>query len=353
MGKPLGVGIIGCGMATQAIHLPALEPLRDGLSVVRCTDPDPRVADAVARRTGAHVVGSVEELIADADVDVLLIASPEGLHADHVVAGCAAEKRAILCEKPLAGTVDGADRIIAASESCGVPVIVATMHRYDAVLERVIETWPQLAGESVLVRSTAFVAPNALLARTGTDFVVPKPPPAPAAVAPPDPEPAPISLFRALALGVATHHFPLARLAFGDLDSFEVEVAMPLETSGYEISLRAGERRAELTCGLSATPRTQWSFEFFAADVRARIEFPSGFRTSESAQARVWMYDGTGNQLRLGEIAGGSGYRREWERVRDVANGVAAPIVPLTHARDDVALALRCTDRASELAAVS
>jgi len=353
MANPLGIGVIGCGMATQAIHLPALEPLRGDFSVVRCTDPDPRVADAVARRTGGQTAASVEELIGAADVDVLLIASPEGLHADHVMAGCAAGKRAILCEKPLAGTVDGADSIVAASDSYGVPVIVATMHRYDALLQNLVTTWPQLAGESVLVRSTAYVAPNALLARTGTDFVVPKPPSAPAAPAAPDPEPAPIRLFRALALGVATHHFPLIRLAFGDLDGVEVDVAMPLETSGYEISLRSGERRAELICGLSATARTEWSFEFFAPDVRARLDFPSGFRTSESAQARVWTHDGTRAQLRLAEIAGGSGYRREWEQVRDIARGVAAPLVPLSDARDDVALALHCTDRASQLAVVS
>ena len=55
MNGPLGVGVIGAGPVTHAIHLPALSTLSDRLRVVHILDVDEAIAAAVAYRTGAQV----------------------------------------------------------------------------------------------------------------------------------------------------------------------------------------------------------------------------------------------------------------------------------------------------------
>ena len=59
MTTPLGVGILGAGPVTQAIHLPTLARLPDKFRVTAVMDIDSQVASSVAARAGA-----VDELIA-------------------------------------------------------------------------------------------------------------------------------------------------------------------------------------------------------------------------------------------------------------------------------------------------
>ena len=106
MSKPLGVGIIGAGPVTQAIHLPTLASLGDRLQVVHIMEVNAEVGALVASRTGARSTTSVQTLLEDPEVDVVAICSPGQFHAEQVEAATAAGKRAILCEKPLATTVE-------------------------------------------------------------------------------------------------------------------------------------------------------------------------------------------------------------------------------------------------------
>ena len=100
--RPLGVGILGAGPVTQAIHLPALARLQDILEVRHIMDVDPAVASSVAARVGASASTSMEALLADPAVDVVAICSPHQFHAAQVIAACRAGKKAVLCEKPFA-----------------------------------------------------------------------------------------------------------------------------------------------------------------------------------------------------------------------------------------------------------
>ncbi|HET9522955.1 MAG TPA: Gfo/Idh/MocA family oxidoreductase, partial [Terrimicrobiaceae bacterium] len=100
MSKPLGVGIIGAGPVTQAIHLPTLATLGDRLQVVHIMDVNAEVGALVASRTGARSTTSIQTLLEDPEVDVVAICSPGQFHAAQVEATTAAGKRGILCEKP-------------------------------------------------------------------------------------------------------------------------------------------------------------------------------------------------------------------------------------------------------------
>ena len=63
MSNPQGVGIIGAGPVTQAIHLPTLATLGDRLQVVHIMDVNAEVGALVASRTGARSTTNVQALL--------------------------------------------------------------------------------------------------------------------------------------------------------------------------------------------------------------------------------------------------------------------------------------------------
>lgn len=81
----LGVGILGAGPVTQAIHLPALARLQDILEVRHIMDVDAAVASSVAARVGATAGTSMAALLDDPAVDVVAICSPHQFHAFKVL----------------------------------------------------------------------------------------------------------------------------------------------------------------------------------------------------------------------------------------------------------------------------
>jgi xylose dehydrogenase (NAD/NADP) len=79
--------------------------------------------------------GSYQALLDDPQVDVIYISLPNALHAEWTVRAAEAGKH-VLCEKPLAVSVQECDVIIAAAESAGVVVLEAVMYLYHPLLHR-------------------------------------------------------------------------------------------------------------------------------------------------------------------------------------------------------------------------
>ncbi|HET7048936.1 MAG TPA: Gfo/Idh/MocA family oxidoreductase [Solirubrobacteraceae bacterium] len=107
----LGVGIVGAGGIFEQ-HASALAELSDRARIVALCDVDQRRLDGAAARHGIEVTCRAhDELVGRADVDVVVVCTPPSLH-EQVVVGAVAAGKHVICEKPLAHTLQSADRII-------------------------------------------------------------------------------------------------------------------------------------------------------------------------------------------------------------------------------------------------
>ena len=136
------VGIIGAGVM-GADHARLLSGAVSGATVAAVCDVDRARAGIVAQASGAaRVVTDPLALIGDPGVDAVLIASSDATHEQYVVASLAAG-RPVLCEKPLAPTVQGCRRILDAEQAAGARLVsVGFMRRYDpgyAALKRTLD----------------------------------------------------------------------------------------------------------------------------------------------------------------------------------------------------------------------
>jgi predicted dehydrogenase len=123
------VGLVGTGAIVQLAHLPVLSRMRDVRLVAMC-DNDLAKARALAERFEiADVVTDIEDLLELEAVDAVIVATPNHLHEPHVLSALAAHKH-VLCERPLALSAAGVERVLEAAERVQRRVMVANNHRF-------------------------------------------------------------------------------------------------------------------------------------------------------------------------------------------------------------------------------
>jgi myo-inositol 2-dehydrogenase/D-chiro-inositol 1-dehydrogenase len=136
------IGVIGVGVM-GADHARKLARVVSGAEVVAVADFNGGVARTLADELGARVHRDGFEMIDDAGVDAVVVATRDDTHAELVLAALRAGKP-VMCEKPLAPTTTECRNIISAQAELGravAPVTVGFMRRFDpsyaALRERV------------------------------------------------------------------------------------------------------------------------------------------------------------------------------------------------------------------------
>jgi myo-inositol 2-dehydrogenase / D-chiro-inositol 1-dehydrogenase len=339
MDNKLGVGFIGAGSVTQAIHLPTLARLIDLFQVRQVYDVVADVAALVAQRVGARGSTSLDDLLADEAVDVVAICSPHKFHAEQVVAACRAGKRGVLCEKPLAMSRDEANRISAVSAETGVPILVGAMHTFDPGWQSAVQAWGDLPSSSFALRSSIVLPPNSRFEDVATELIT-----RPGGTLPGElDQETQARMLHAGVMGLAIHDLPLVRSLLPHYDDVAVLAARFLRPFGYHIVLAVGGKRVELHALMSATWRPAWIFEAVSPDQLLRTEFTPSFVHAGSAVSSLRGADIT----RTFGPFDCNGYEVEWRVLGEIARGErAAPDPgPLI---DDVRFALSLADAAAD-----
>ena len=151
----LGIGLIGVGRIGR-IHGVNVANRIAGARLVAVCDLDQEAARAFAEQVGgARVHADADALLADSEVDAVLICSATDTHAE-LVCRAAAAGRAIFCEKPIAFDLAAVDQALAAVQQSGVPLQVGFNRRFDpsfAAVQRAVVDGS--VGSPELVRITS------------------------------------------------------------------------------------------------------------------------------------------------------------------------------------------------------
>src|SRR5262249_24086362 len=130
--RPLRTALIGCGKV-GSIHAQALHALPES-DFVAAADASPGRAEAFAARWGARPYADLDEMLATARPEVVILATPHPLHAEAAIRAAQAGVH-VLVEKPLAASLRDADAMIAAANKAGITLGVVSQRRfYEPVL---------------------------------------------------------------------------------------------------------------------------------------------------------------------------------------------------------------------------
>ena len=126
--KELGIAVVGSGrMGSQRASLAAAHPAVGFLAV---SDIDPSRAQTLAEKTGAQFAsGDNLEVISRPEVNAVIVSTPETEHALPVIQALE-QGKPVLVEKPIAMSLDDADRMISTASQQGVELRVGYTRRF-------------------------------------------------------------------------------------------------------------------------------------------------------------------------------------------------------------------------------
>lgn len=150
MAGKINVAIIGCGWAGLR-HAVAYRSC--GANVSWAVDVDKRRASAIARSySDTHVVQDIQVALEDPAIDAVSICLPTDMHADAAILAAQAGKH-ILCEEPMATTLEDADAMIAAAEAASVTLMIGANVRFSPLYRNIRDLLQEgVIGQPALVR---------------------------------------------------------------------------------------------------------------------------------------------------------------------------------------------------------
>ena len=133
---PVRVGLVGYGSAGRGIHAPLIERAGLEVAVVVTSNPE-RIAQVGENHPAATVVPDLDALLAGGGVDVVVLASPSGVHREQAEAVIAAGLPLVV-DKPLATTAALALEVVELAHHAEVPLTVFNNRRFDPELPALI-----------------------------------------------------------------------------------------------------------------------------------------------------------------------------------------------------------------------
>ena len=138
----LNIAIIGCGVISKR-HAELLGGNRiEGARLAAVCDTDKQKAELLGSKFGVPAYFTMDNLIQEASVDVLVILTPSGLHARHV---CQMAKygKHIIVEKPMALNIDDANEMIETCRDNNIGLYVIKQNRFNTPVKKTKEALDQ------------------------------------------------------------------------------------------------------------------------------------------------------------------------------------------------------------------
>jgi predicted dehydrogenase len=125
------IGIIGCGGIANGKHMPALSHVKEAEIVAFCDIIVERAEKAKATygTEDAQVFSNYQEMLAQADLDVVHVCTPNASHAELSIAALEADCH-VMCEKPMAKTTAEAKAMIEAANRTGKKLTIGYQNRF-------------------------------------------------------------------------------------------------------------------------------------------------------------------------------------------------------------------------------
>jgi len=220
--SPIGVGLVGYGLAGAVLHAPIIEALPDyRIAAVMTSRPE-----AAERRDRPQLASDIDALLAIDAVELIVVVTPNDLHAAHAEAALRAGRHVVV-DKPMAPSLAECDRLIDVAAETGRLLSVYHNRRWD--------------GDYLAARAIAEKEPVALYEARWDRFR-----PEAAAVWRNTPRPG-----AGLLWDLGPHLIDQALGLFGWPDAMAADVATQRSGAGaddyFELTLHYGEARAILS----------------------------------------------------------------------------------------------------------
>jgi UDP-N-acetyl-2-amino-2-deoxyglucuronate dehydrogenase len=131
--RKIRFALVGCGRIS-AKHIEAIEAHADAAELVAVCDPDEEAMAAARDRTGADGYRSLRPLLEDSSADVVVLATPSGMHAEQGIQ-VAQSGRHVVTEKPMATRWQDAKRLVQECDQAGVRLFVVKQNRQNATIQ--------------------------------------------------------------------------------------------------------------------------------------------------------------------------------------------------------------------------
>jgi UDP-N-acetyl-2-amino-2-deoxyglucuronate dehydrogenase len=131
--RKIRFALVGCGRIA-ANHFAAIEKHADRAELVDVCDTDPAALANAVKRSRARGHPTLTALLEATDADIVVLATPSGLHPEQAIE-VAAARRHVMTEKPMATRWHDGIRMVRACDEAGVRLFVVKQNRANATLQ--------------------------------------------------------------------------------------------------------------------------------------------------------------------------------------------------------------------------
>jgi predicted dehydrogenase len=343
LSKPIRVGVVGCGLIAQVMHLPYLSELAEEFEIAALCDVSEPVARQCAERYGVPAVHTNWQDLLGYELDAVMVLT-SGSHAP-IAIRAAQTGRHVFVEKPMALSSADCAAMVNAAESADVRLMVGTMKRYDPAYERLGELIGDVRADLRLARVTTLESPFGPYV---SHYPLVPAEPAPADViaelqqadertldsALGDADEQTRWCYRWILLDNLVHEFNALRGVLGEPTDV---ISANLSPTCVNVNLRFGETQCHLSwVDLPGIARYKQEFAFYAPQHRFTLELPSPFLRSMPSRLFVEGGDpGTSHSWERAEIVSyDEAFKRE---LVEFADCIATGREPRTSGHDGLA----------------